>query len=384
MRSNRLGKLPPYLFDEIDRLKEAYTGSGTEILDLGIGDPDIFPPDKLIRALINSLDNPRYHRYPSGDGLPRLKLAIREWLKKRYDIEFKNEEILVTIGSKEAIGHLPLAVVDPGDTVLIPDPGYPVYNSSAVLAGADAHTMPLTEELGYWPAFEEIGDKVSRKSKLMFLNYPNNPTSAVADRDKFAGAVEYCRRNNIVLANDAAYSEISFNHPVDLLFPVARETDVSYLEFFSFSKSLSIAGWRIGFVIGSEDIISYLSKIKANIDSGAFSAVQDAVAVMLNGDFEKVTRNIMSVYRERRAILSSGLDRAGFDYIFPQATFYFWIKTPGDFNSIRFCKYLLKKTGIVCTPGVGFGKYGEGHIRLSLTADTEIIKKAAEKLAVFS
>jgi LL-diaminopimelate aminotransferase len=384
MQSQRLGKLPPYLFSEIDRLKESFRESGAEFLDLGIGDPDIGPSDQLVKALKEALDNPEFHRYPSGCGLPHLKNAIRDWVKKRYDIELKDKEILVTIGSKEAIGHLPLAVVNPGDVVLIPDPGYPVYNSSSIFAEAIPYKMPLIESKGYWPEFGKISFEVLEKSKLMFLNYPNNPTSAVANKDKFVEAVEFCRENDIIIANDAAYSEISFDYPVDLLFPVAKEADISYLEFFSFSKSLSIAGWRVGFAIGSEEVISALSKMKANIDSGVFSAIQEAIAVILDSDFEKITHDIMSIYRERRAILSAGLDQAGFDYVLPEATFYFWVKTPGDIGSMQFCEYLLKKADIICTPGVGFGKYGEGYIRLSLTADTSVIRRAAEGLAKIS
>lgn len=384
MRSLRLGKLPPYLFTEIDRLKESFRETGNEILDLGIGDPDSAPPDQLIRALKEALDCPELHRYPSDTGLPHLKKAIRGSIKKRYNIDLADEEILVTIGSKEAIGHLSLAVVNPGDTVLIPDPGYPVYNSSAIFAGAVPHTMPLIESNKFWPEFGKISDEVLEKSKLMFLNYPNNPTSTVANRDKFAEAVRYCGKNDVILANDAAYSEISFDSPVDLLFPVARESGISYLEFFSFSKSLSIAGWRVGFAVGSREVISALSKIKTNIDSGVFSAIQEAIAVILDSGFEQITRDIMSVYGERRRILSAGLDQAGFDYLLPEATFYFWIRIPGNISSMQFCKYLLRETGIVCTPGIGFGKYGEGYFRLSLTADTGTIRSAGEKLAKIS
>ncbi len=384
MRSLRLGKLPPYLFTEIDRLKKSFRETGTEILDLGIGDPDLGPPDQLVRALKEALDCPELHRYPSDTGLPHLKKAILRSIKKRYDIELEDEEILVTIGSKEAIGHLSLAVVNPGDTVLIPDPGYPVYNSSAIFAEAVPYTMPLIESNGFWPEFGKIGDEILRKSKLMFLNYPNNPTSAVANRDKFAEAAEYCKKNNIILANDAAYSDISFDYPVDLLFPVARETGISYLEFFSFSKSFSIAGWRVGFAIGSREVISALSKIKTNIDSGVFSAIQEAIAVILDSDFEQINRETMSVYNERRRILSAGLDQAGFDYVLPKATFYFWVRIPGNIGSMQFCKYLLRETGIVCTPGIGFGKYGEGYFRLSLTANTGTIRSAGKKLAKIS
>lgn len=380
MQSLRLEKLPPYLFTEIDKLKNSFMESGKDILDLGIGDPDFGPPEQLVDSLKAALDNNEFHRYPSGCGLPHLKRAIRGSIKSRYGIELEDKEILVTIGSKEAIGHLPLAVTNPGDIVLIPDPGYPVYNSSAVFAEAVPYPIPLKESSGYWPEFGKIDPEVLEKTKLIYLNYPNNPTSAVSDKAKFAQAVEFCKENDIILANDAAYSEISFDKPPELLFPTARNAGISYLEFFSFSKSLSIAGWRVGFAVGSEKVISALSRMKANIDSGVFSAIQEAIAVILESDFENINHDIMTIYRERREILSAGLDKAGFDYLLPEATFYFWVKVPGGARSMQFCKYLLKETGIICTPGVGFGRYGEGYFRLSLTADTRVIKRAAGSL----
>lgn len=381
MQSEKICKLPPYLFKEIDRLKESLILSGREVFDLGIGDPDLGAPRRLTDSLRNHLDDPQHHRYPPAVGLPVLRASIRKLLKRRYGVTISDEEILITIGSKEAIGHFPLAVVNPGNTVLIPDPGYPVYYSSAVFAGADVYRMPLSRFNGYWPDFNGIAGEVADKSALLYLNYPNNPTSAVAGKDRFVEAIEYCGERNIILANDAAYSDIYFGESPVVLFPLAREAGIPYIEFFSFSKTLSVTGWRVGFAVGSVEEISALSKLKANIDSGVFSALQRAVSEILDSCFEEVTEDIRDIYRQRRKVLREGLDRAGFDYSAPEATFYFWIKTPGRKGSIEFCKRLMEESGIIATPGVGFGEYGEGYFRLSLTADSDIIKKAADKLA---
>jgi len=383
MQSEKICRLPPYLFEEIDRLKESLLNSGKEVFDLGIGDPDLGAPRRLIDSLRRHLDDPQYHRYPPGAGLPALRASIRKLLNRRYGISIPDEEILITIGSKEAIGHFPLAVINPGDTVLIPDPGYPVYYSSAVFAGADVHRMPLRREGGYWPDLRGLSEDVADKAALAFINYPNNPTSATAGKERFAEAIEFCRDRGIILANDAAYSDIYYRDPPDVLFPMAREAGIPYIEFFSFSKTLSITGWRIGFAVGSVEEISALSKLKANIDSGVFGALQRAVSDILDGCFEEITADIREVYRQRREVLREGLDRAGFDYSVPEATFYFWIKTPGDRGSMEFCKNLMEESGIIATPGVGFGDCGDGYFRLSLTAGNDIISGSAGKLAEF-
>jgi len=380
MRSLRLDQLPPYLFVEIDGLKESYRRSGREVLDLGIGDPDLGAPPELIESLRAALDRPEHHRYPPGRGYPRLVEAIRRWAERHHGVSIDGGELLVTIGSKEAIGHLPLAVVNQGDAVLVPDPGYPVYYSSAVLAGAEPVRLPLEESNRYWPDFGTVHPATARRASLLFLNYPNNPTAAMADEDRFREALEWCRTQGIVLAHDAAYSEITFGRRAAALFPVARGSGVPYIEFFSFSKTLSITGWRIGFAIGSPDVISALATVKANLDSGVFGAVQEAVADVCENHFESIASRMQAVYRERRDALVPSLERAGLSFTVPDATFYFWIRTPRGQDSIGFCRLLLEETGIVSTPGVGFGDHGEGFFRLSITTDIDTIRAAGQRL----
>ncbi|MBN1886285.1 MAG: aminotransferase class I/II-fold pyridoxal phosphate-dependent enzyme [Candidatus Krumholzibacteriota bacterium] len=380
MASKRLEKLPPYLFVEIDRLKESYARSGRTVLDLGIGDPDLGAPPALVRLLKTALDRREYHRYPHDRGLPLLVDAIRRWAGRRHETTLEREEVLVTIGSKEAIGHLPLAVVDEGDAVLVPDPGYPVYHSSAVFAGAESVRVPLDPARGWWPDFAAIDGPLRERARLLYLNYPNNPTAAVAGRERFVEALDFCRDAGIVLVNDAAYGEITYGTPAQLLFPLARETGVPYIEFFSFSKTFSITGWRVGFAVGSPEIVSALARVKSNIDSGVFGAIQEAAAVALDDFFDELVGRVRDVYAERRNILARSLERSGLEFAMPQATFYFWVRTPGGADSIDFCRSLLEERGIVATPGVGFGPGGEGFFRLSITTGIETIREAGRKL----
>jgi LL-diaminopimelate aminotransferase len=380
MQSDRLKRLPPYLFVEIDRKKAEYARSGREVLDLGIGDPDLGAPPELVEALRKSLDIHEYHRYPSDRGLGRLIEAIGGWARKHYGVSVGSDEILVTVGSKEAIGHLPLAVVNPGQAVLVPDPGYPVYNSSAVFAGAEPVRMPLLKENGFFPEFGEIRPSVAKNARMMYLNYPNNPTSATATKEQFIQAMEFSAQNALVMINDAAYSEISYGERQEALFPLAGKAGIEYIELFSFSKTFSITGWRVGFAIGSPQVISALARLKANVDSGVFSAIQAAAAVALETDYEGITGRIMETYRARRDTLADSLEKGGFSFTAPAATFYFWIEVPGGGSSIEYCGKLLEETGIVATPGVGFGEHGEGYFRLSITAPDDTIREAGKKL----
>ncbi len=380
MQSDRLKRLPPYLFVEIDRKKAEYVRSGREVLDLGIGDPDLGAPPELVDTLTASLDKIEYHRYPSDRGLPRLIEAIRNWSVQHYGVSLDADEILVTIGSKEAIGHLPLATVDPGEVVLIPDPGYPVYNSSAVFAGADTVRMPLLKENGFFPDFSEIARADLKRARLVYLNYPNNPTAATAGKKQFEEAVSFCGENALLLVNDAAYSEISYDTRQPALFPLAKERGIEYIELFSFSKTFAITGWRIGFAIGSPGVISALARLKANVDSGVFSAIQAAAASALETGFTEITGRIIDIFRKRRDTLAGSLEKGGFRFTVPEATFYFWIEVPGGGSSIDYCGKLLEETGIVATPGTGFGEHGEGYFRLSITASDDTILKACRKL----
>ena len=383
MQSKRLDSLPPYLFVEIDRLKRSFERSGRRVYDLGIGDPDIGPPSILTDALVSALGRPEHHLYPPDRGAPVLVEGIRGWAARRHGVELDPSEILVTIGSKEAIGHLPLAVVDPGDTVVVPDPGYPVYNASALFAGADVHRMPLRASNGFLPDLEALERDLPTRAKLVYLNYPNNPTSVMAGGTLFTDACALCRRRGMILVNDAAYSEITYARPFEPLFTVARGGDIPYIEFFSFSKTFSITGWRVGFAVGSPDVIGPLARIKANLDSGVFGAIQEAVARVLEGHFEEVLGGMMDIYAERRNLLADSLGRTKLEFEPPEATFYFWIGTPHGCGTIDFCRTLLDQTGIVATPGIGFGEHGEGYFRLSLTADTDTVREAGELLEAY-
>ncbi|MDD3643076.1 MAG: aminotransferase class I/II-fold pyridoxal phosphate-dependent enzyme [Candidatus Krumholzibacteria bacterium] len=380
MQSRRLTELPPYLFVEIDRKKKAFAASGGRVLDLGIGDPDLGPPDELVEALTGALAEPSHHRYPPGAGLPVLIDALRRWARSRHGVSPGENEILVTIGSKEAIGHLPLAVADPGDAVLVPDPGYPVYHSSAVFAGARPVPVRLREDRGWWPDLGGIGRDDLDSARLLYLNYPNNPTAATAGPRQWREAVEFAARTGIILAADSAYGDIFFGEPPAALFPIAREAGVPFIEFFSFSKTFSITGWRIGFAIGSPGVVSALTRLKANLDSGAFGAIQEAVAAGLGSPYGEITGRIIAAYRERRDLLAGCLRRGGYSFSVPETTFYFWIEVPGGGSSIEYCGRLLEETGIVATPGVGFGSGGEGYFRLSITAPTATIREAGEAL----
>ena len=380
MQSDRLKRLPPYLFVEIDRRKAEYVRSGREVLDLGIGDPDLGAPRELVDTLRSSLDRVEYHRYPPDRGLPRLIDAIQGWAREHYGVSLVSDEILVTIGSKEAIGHLPLAVVNPGDTVLVPDPGYPVYYSSAVFAGADPVRMPLLAENGYFPRFDALDPSDLQRARLVYLNYPNNPTAATAVPQQFEDTIGVCTENAMIMVNDAAYSEISYDGRQPALFPLAKEAGAEFIELFSFSKTFSITGWRIGFAVGSPGVVSALAKLKTNVDSGVFSAIQAAVASALEEGYTEITGRIIDVFRKRRDVLAASLRRGGFRFDVPAATFYFWIEVPGGGSSIDYCGELLEKTGIVATPGIGFGAHGEGYFRLSITASDDTILKAGRKL----
>jgi LL-diaminopimelate aminotransferase len=381
MRSKRLDSLPPYLFVEIDRLKQAFMESGRDVYDLGIGDPDVGPPQELVEALRSAATKPRHHLYPPDRGLPELIDAIRHWALASHGVSLDPSEILVTIGSKEAIGHLPLAVVDPGEVVIVPDPGYPVYYSSAVFAGADGIRLPLRRSNGFLPDLGEIDPTTAEQARLIYLNYPNNPTSVLGESRIFSEACDFCRKNGIILVNDAAYSEVTYDRPFEPLFTIARQREIPYIELFSFSKTFSITGWRIGFAIGSPDVISSLAKIKANLDSGVFGAIQEAVAEIMMTSYDSLIGRTRAIYGERRSILAAALEKTGLDFSLPEATFYFWIGTPEGKSSIDFCRTLLEETGIVATPGVGFGSSGEGFFRLSITTATETISSAGEKLS---
>ena len=379
--AERLKKLPPYLFAELDRMKKEACQKGLDVIDLGVGDPDLPTPDFVIRKLQEAAVDPSNHRYPGYGGMIEFRRAAAVWMKKSFNVDLDPEtEIISLIGSKEGIAHLPLAYINPGDGVLVPDPGYPVYQASAHLAGGEVIVMPLLEKNGFLPDFTAFTDEQLKKAKIVFLNYPNNPTSAVAGKDFFGEAVRMAEKNGLIVCHDAAYSEIAYD---DLRIPSFLEVDGAKevgVEFHSLSKTFNMTGWRVGFAAGNSEVIGALGRVKTNIDSGVFQAIQRAAVEALEG-FAEVKKKIVRIYQERRDIFVSGLREAGWEVQPPGATFYLWAGIPREEkSSMELAKKLISEKGIVATPGVGFGLYGEGYIRFSLTVSKERLREAASRL----
>ena len=378
--SQRLSKIPPYLFAEIDEMKRRKEKEGVKIIDFGVGDPDIPTPKHIVEAMKRAVEKPENHRYPSYEGMLRFREAVADFYMRRRGVRLDPErEVIALIGSKEGIAHLPLAFVNDGDYVLVPDPGYPVYHSSAVLADGKPYRIPLRKENGFLPNFEEIPDEVARKAKIMFLNYPNNPTTAVAEKEFIKEAVDFCLDNGIILAHDFAYGEITFDGYRAKSFLEVGDAFEVCIEFNSLSKTYNMTGWRIGFAVGNEEIIRGLLKVKTNVDSGVFQAIQEAAITALTGDDKCIEENCR-IYRERRDVLLKGLRDVGLRAEKPKATFYIWCEVPEGYTSVEFTKKLLEEAGILVTPGVGFGKYGEGFVRFALTKDVKVIEEAVERL----
>jgi len=382
--SKKLGSLPPYLFAEIDAAKRKARQEGRNIIDLGVGDPDIPTPSFIIEKLYEAAKDPKNHRYALDQGMPEFRLAIAEWYKKRFNVDLNPEkEILPLIGSKEGIAHMPIAFLDKGDFVLIPDPGYPPYKNATILADGKPQVMPLKASHGFLPELDAINPRVADKAKLMFLNYPNNPTSAVADRSFYDKVVQFATLHNIIVCHDAAYSEVYFNGTKPMSFlevPGAKEVGV---EFHSLSKTFNMTGWRVGWVCGNEKVISALAKVKSNIDSGIFQAIQVAGIAALRDGASVIEQN-NKIYGERCQVFVEGLQNIGWKIDKPHATFYVWLKLPRKIkSSVEFCSILLERANIVATPGVGLGKYGEGYARFALTLDKDKLKEAVERMKVY-
>jgi LL-diaminopimelate aminotransferase len=375
--SERLKKLPPYLFAEIDRKKKKLISEGIDIIDFGIGDPDLPTPQNIIEAMKKGVENPSFHRYPLGKGTPAFRKAIADFYRKYYGVELNpDEEIVVLIGSKEGIAHLPWAFLNPGDVSLVPEPGYPVYHIGTILAEGTPYFLSLKEENKFLPELNKIPQEILKRAKILFLNYPNNPTSAFVEKDFLIEAIKFCKRNGIILVYDAAYSEIYFEEkPLSFLsLPGAKDIGI---EFHSLSKTYNMTGWRIGWACGNRELVAALAKIKENIDSGTFEAIQFAGIEALTGSQESVN-NLRSIYKKRMDILVNGLREAGFRIVPPKGTFYLWVKVQG--SSIENAGYLLEKAGIVATPGIGFGPSGEGYLRFSITVSEEKIKEGIRRM----
>jgi len=378
--ASRVKNLPPYLFATIDKMKQEAMAKGVDLIDLSIGDPDIPTPGHIVEAMKTAVGKPEHHRYPSYEGMLSYREAVAEWYKTRFDASIDPvTEALSLIGSKEGIGHIPLAFVEPGDTVLVPSPGYPVYPVSVMFAGGTSHMMPLREENGFLPDFKAIPEETLKKTKLMFINYPNNPTAAIAPRAFYEEAIRLADTYNIIVCHDAAYSEIYYDDEKPLSFmQVDGAKDVG-IEFHSLSKTYNMTGWRIGFAVGNARVIAGLGKIKSNLDSGVFQAIQEASVTALKTD-ERILSGIRMTYQDRRDALYEGLRGIGIEVAKPKASFYLWAKVPKQFDSSGFVAHVLERSGILTTPGNGFGAPGEGYVRFALTVPVERMKEAVERL----
>lgn len=380
IEAQRMRKLPPYIFARIEQLIEQKRGEGIDIISLGIGDPDQPTPGHIVAELIKEADNPSNHRYPSSGGMIEYRQAVAGWYKKRFNVELDpRNEVVALIGSKEGIAHICWCYLDSDDTALVPDPAYPVYAIGSVLAGAVPYYMPLKAENKYLPDFSAIPGEVAKKAKIMFLNYPNNPTGAVAGADFYREVVDFAREFGVLVCHDAPYSEIAFDGYRPLSFlqtPGAKEIGI---EFHSMSKTFNMTGWRIGCAAGNPEAVQALARLKSNLDSGQFEAIQKAAIIGLNGsrdDLEKMNK----IYLNRRDIVVDGLNSLGWKLQKPKASFYVWAPVPDGYTSASFAELLLEKTGVVVTPGTGYGESGEGYFRISLTVDTLRLEEAMERI----
>ncbi len=374
--ASRIESIPPYLFARIDKKKAEARRKGLDLIDLGVGDPDIPTPQNIINKMKEAVDDPANHRYPSYEGMYEYRKAVADWYKNRFGVALDpGNEVVALIGSKEGIAHMPWAYIDKDDIALIPSPGYPVYKIMTLLAGGNPYIMPLREENKFLPDFDGIPAHILEKSKIMFLNYPNNPTGAHADDAFYEHALWIAQKYDILICHDAAYSEIAYDgyNPRSILeFDKDKKFSV---EFHSLSKTYCMTGWRIGFVVGNSDAVTNLGKLKTNIDSGVFQAIQVAAIEALTGDQGSVTE-IKKIFQERRDIVVDGLKSIGIHVEKPKATFYIWAKVPKGYTSADFCEKLIEEQGIVVTPGSGFGEEGEGYFRISITINKERIAEA--------
>ncbi len=378
--ADRILNLPPYLFERIDRVGNEMRAKGADIIDLGVGDPDLPTPSPIVEALAAEAAKGENHRYPFTVGLSKFRTSVADWYARRFGVTVDPAgEVVSVIGSKEGLAHIGLGFVNPGDTVLVPEPGYPVYGITSAFYGADVHYMPLVAENDFVPDLDAVPKKVADRAVLMFLNYPNNPTSATAARDYFRDVVAFAHRHNIVVCHDSAYSELYFDDrkPASFL-EVDGARDVA-IEIGSLSKTFNMTGWRIGFAVGKKEIVGGLAKVKSNIDSGVFQPIQLAAAYGLD-HAEELTPAIRAVYERRRGVLAEALSAAGLEYRMPEATFYFWVRVPKGLTSESFAEMLITRAHIVATPGSGFGPSGEGYIRFTLCAPEERLTEAGERI----
>lgn len=379
-KAKRINELPPYLFAEIDRRKREALARGVDLIDLGIGDPDIPTPPAVIERLIESASKPVNHRYPSSSGLAEFRQAVADWYQKRFNVKLDpGKEVVSLIGSKEGIGNMAVAFVNAGDVVLVASPCYPVYHIGTVFNGGKNYFLPLKKENHFLPELDSIPPEVAKQAKLLWINYPNNPTAAVADKDFFKRVVDFANEYNIIVCHDAAYTEMGYDGYRPMSFLEVEGAKEVGIEFHSLSKTFNMTGWRIGMAVGNADLVGGLAQAKSNLDSGIFQAIQEAgIKALELGN--KIVEPSRKIYQERRDILVGGLHAVGLECEKPRATFYVWVSTPGGLSSAEFTAKLLAEAGVVTTPGNGFGEAGEGYVRFTVCVDKSKLKEVAERI----
>ena len=379
--AERLKKLPIYVFAQLDKLKADLRAKGADLIDLGMGNPDIPPPPEVVDSLVNSLKNSENHRYPSFEGAPEFKHAVSGWCKRQYGINIDPEhEVVTLIGSKEGVVHLAFAFIDSGDTTLVPLPAYPAHFNGTILAGGEPVVMPTTEKHGFIPDLKNIDPTIADKAKMMILSYPSNPTGAVSTRTFFEEAVAFCKKHNIILVHDFAYAEIYFEgqKPVSMLsIPGAKDICI---EYHTTSKTFGMPGWRCGFAVGNRELIESLRKIKTYLDYGLFTAVQKAAITAFTMDESAYIEKVRATYQRRRDVFVEGMNSLGWKIEKPKGSMYVWFPVPQGYDSTEFCFKLAEKTGVVVSPGIAFGDLGEGYVRSALVVDEARIREAIERL----
>jgi LL-diaminopimelate aminotransferase len=378
--ANRIKDLPPYLFAAIDKMKQEAIAQGRDIINLGIGDPDLPTPTAIIERLQKAVTDPKNHQYPSYEGMISFRKAVAKWYGTRFNVTLNpDNEVATLIGSKEGIGHTPLAFINPGDVALMTSPGYPVYHAGTLFAGGTSYFVPLLEKNKFLPDLSTIPITVAKAAKIFFINYPNNPTGAFASGRFFESVVDFARTYNILICHDAAYSEIYYDglRPASFLeVPGAKEVGI---EFHSLSKTFNMTGWRIGFAVGNKDAVAALLKVKSNLDSGAFQAVQEAGIAALELP-DSVLEAIRKIYQERKDTFVAGLNKLGAKVACADASFYVWINNPPNITSTALAARFLSEADIVVTPGNGFGAAGEGYVRVALTCSKERLAEALKRI----
>ncbi|GLI08035.1 aminotransferase [Paenibacillus tyrfis] len=382
--SKRLAELGSAIFSEMAAWKREVTARGVDVIDLGIGSPDRAPSARVMEALTLAVNDPGMYGYPTSEGSTQFRQTVARWYAHRFGVTLDPEEEIVTLmGSQDGLAHLAMAVTDPGDTVMVPDPGYPIYSASLVLAGVQPYYMPLRADNGFLPKLEDIPEEVARQAKFMLLNYPSNPLSAVADLTFFERLVEYAREHELLLVHDLAYSEMSFDgfKPPSIL-EVEGAKDIA-VEFHSLSKSFNMAGCRIAFMVGQRDAVRALRVLKSNIDYGVYLAVQHAGIAALEEDMMPGSRSVAALYERRRDIVIKGLNEAGWSIPKPKATMFIWAPIPEGWTSRQISREMLYSAGVVVIPGDAFGKEGEGYVRIALVQEEDRLQEAVRRIGQF-